>query len=198
LTSGLSRLLIPGVSWTRIDADSRIYTTRGSRLALSLQGAARGVLSNTSFAQADLQAKVIRSFGTGNRLIVRGEAGATYVSDFSRLPVSLRFFAGGDNSVRGYAYRSLGPTDASGAVIGGRYLLVGSVEYDRRIVGNWGAAVFYDAGNAFNSRPASLKRGAGVGLRWRSPVGMVRIDLASALSEPGHPLRLHISIGPDL
>ncbi|MGA7800527.1 MAG: autotransporter assembly complex family protein [Gammaproteobacteria bacterium] len=197
-TSGVSRLLIPGFNWTRISADDRIYTRRGSRLSLDLRGALQGVASDTSFVRADLGAKIIRSFGSDNRIIARAEVGAIQVPDFSVLPVSLRFFAGGDHSVRGYAYNSLGPVDASGTVVGGQYLMVGSVEYDRHIVGKWGAAVFYDAGNAFDIFPTHLHRGAGVGVRWRSPVGMVRVDLAAALSKEGHPLRLHISIGPDL
>lgn len=197
-TSGVSSLLIPGVNWTRIDADNRIYTHRGSRIALDLRGAAKGLASDTSLVRGDLSAKIIRSIGTDNRFIARGEFGAVHVSHLSSLPTSLRFFAGGDTSVRGYAYNDLGPTDASGAVVGGQYLLVGSLEYERHIFGKWGAAVFYDVGNAFNTFTPHLYRGAGVGVRWRSPVGMVRVDLATALSRSGHPLRLHISIGPDL
>ncbi len=197
-TSGVSRLLIPGYNWTRINADDRIYTRHGSRVSLDLRGAVKSLASDTSFVRADLSAKVIRSLGLNNRFIVRGEVGAIHVPDFNVLPVSLRFFAGGTHSVRGYAYNSLGPTDASGAVIGGQYLMTGSVEYDRHIVGKWGAAVFYDAGNAFDTFPTHLHRGAGVGVRWRSPVGMVRVDVAVALSEPSHPVRLDISIGPDL
>ncbi len=197
-TSGVSSLLIPGANWTRIDADNRIYTHRGSRVTLDLRGAMKGLASDTSLVRGDLSAKIIRSIGTENRLIARGEFGAVHVSQLSSLPTSLRFFAGGDTSVRGYAYNDLGPTDASGAVVGGQYLLVGSLEYERTIVGKWGAAVFYDVGNAFDTFTPHLYRGAGVGLRWRSPVGMVRVDVATALSRPGHPLRLHISIGPDL
>src|SRR5690606_9543527 len=119
----------------------------------------------------------------------------TRIDEFSELPASLRFFAGGDQSVRGYRYNSLGPTDASGEVIGGRKLLVGSLEYEHRIRGGWSAAVFYDAGNALEDYGDSLARGAGFGVRWLSPIGQVRIDLASALSEDGNPWRLHLNIG---
>jgi translocation and assembly module TamA len=197
-TSGVSSLLIPGANWTRIAADNRIYTHRGSKVSLDLRGAMKGVASDTSLVRGDLSAKIIRSIGSDNRLIARGEFGAVHVSHLSSLPTSLRFFAGGDTSVRGYAYNDLGPTDASGAVVGGQYLLVGSLEYERHIFGKWGAAVFYDVGNAFNTFTPHLDRGAGIGLRWRSPVGMVRVDVATALSRTGHPLRLHIRIGPDL
>jgi translocation and assembly module TamA len=100
--------------------------------------------------------------------------------------------------VRGYSLDSLGPTDSRGKVSGGRYLLVGSVEYEHRLAGNWSLAAFYDAGNAFEPHQFEVKQGAGLGLRWLSPVGPVRVDVASALNEDGNPLRLHVVIGPDL
>ena len=110
----------------------------------------------------------------------------------------MRYFAGGDQSVRGYAYQALGPRDQFGHVLGGRSLLVGSVELEYRFLKKWGVAVFYDAGNAARNFSFSLKQGTGFGLRWLSPIGMVRADLAFAVSEPGRPLRLHLNIGPDL
>jgi translocation and assembly module TamA len=64
--------------------------------------------------------------------------------------------------------------------------------------GNLGGALFFDAGNAFDGTRLNLERGVGVGFRWRSPIGAVRVDLASAISKPGTPLRLHITVGPDL
>ena len=110
----------------------------------------------------------------------------------------MRFFAGGAQSVRGYAYRSLGPVDESGEVVGGKYLLVGSIEFEHSFPNKWGVAVFYDAGDAIDDLDDKLARGAGFGLRWKSPVGSVRIDMATALDLEGNPWRLHISIGPDL
>jgi len=80
----------------------------------------------------------------------------------------------------------------------GDYLLVGSLEYDHRLIGKWSAALFYDRGNAIDALRDPLESGAGFGLRWQSPVGPVRVDIASALSRPGRPWRLHINIGPDL
>jgi len=73
----------------------------------------------------------------------------------------------------------------------------GSLEYEHRIVGNWGVAVFADTGNAFNSVHDGLETGVGIGLRWQSPIGMVRVDVASAVSEDNG-LRLHFTLGPDL
>ncbi|MFP5506345.1 MAG: autotransporter assembly complex protein TamA, partial [Gammaproteobacteria bacterium] len=125
------------------------------------------------------------------------EGATTWIDGFRELPASLRFFAGGDQSVRGYDFQELGPRDASGQVIGGKHLVFGSLEYEHRVHGNWGVAAFVDTGNAFNSTHEGLETGAGIGLRWRSPIGMVRLDLAAAVSQD-NALRLHFTLGPDL
>ncbi|MEJ2509451.1 MAG: autotransporter assembly complex protein TamA [Gammaproteobacteria bacterium] len=195
---GRSRLLVPSVLWSRVHADNRFYPRHGNSVSLLLRGAADSVLSDTSFAQTRLDAKLIGSAGDNARWIARTSLGYSWVPEFSTLPASMRFFAGGDRSVRGYAYNSLGPTDANGLVIGGKYLMVGSLEYEHTIRGHLSAAVFYDVGNALDDLSGPLERGAGVGLRWRSPVGPIRLDVASALSRDGQPWRIHISIGPDL
>jgi translocation and assembly module TamA len=155
------------------------------------------LLSDTSFAQAGVKAKLIRSVGSSGRWIARAEGGTTWTENFEELPASLRYFAGGDQSVRGYAFEELGPRDASGKVIGGKNLVFGSLEYEQHIVGNWGVAVFADTGNAFNTVSEGLETGVGIGVRWQSPIGMVRVDLASAVSQD-NALRLHFTLGPDL
>ncbi len=194
---GHTSLLMPGASWTRLKTNDPLYTRNGSRVGLDLRGAYEGVLSDTSFVQARVHGKWIRSIGD-DRIIARAEAGTTWVQDFDLLPPSVRFFAGGDQSVRGFAYQALGPKDSAGNVIGGRHLLVGSIEYEHRIKEKWAAAVFYDAGNAINHFGDELEHSVGVGVHWRSPVGWVRVDLAKPLSEPGAGIRLHLTIGPDL
>jgi translocation and assembly module TamA len=193
-----STLLIPGASWSRVWGGDLVITLDGIRLNLDLQGANKEWISDVSFLQAQSGIKFIKRVSDSNRLIVRGRLGGTWTDDFDKLPSSLRFFAGGAQSVRGYAYQSLGPEDADGDVEGGRYLMVGSVELDHRLNGNWGVALFFDAGNAINDLNDDLERGAGFGVRWQSPVGTVRIDLGSAISREGDPWRLHINIGPDL
>lgn len=195
--TGDSTLVLPGISWTRVSADNRIYATRGSRLTAEIRGGAHALGSDASFLQTRLQYKFIRDLGSG-RIIARADVGATRVAEFSELPASVRFFAGGDQSVRGYAYNTLGPRNAAGEVVGGRHLLVGSLEYEQPIAGNWSAAVFYDIGNAVDDFSDPMRKGAGLGLRWKSPVGQIRIDLAEALDEPGRALRFHLAIGPDL
>ena len=129
---------------------------------------------------------------------MRGGLGTTTTPDFEQLPASIRFFAGGSQSVRGYAYESLGPTDEDGDVVGGRHLLTGSIEFEHYFNDRWGVAAFIDAGNAIDDFNDDLEEGVGFGMRWKSPVGPVRVDIANAISSDEKDWRLHISIGPDL
>ena len=198
---GVADLLVPEVGFGRTRADDRIYPSWGRRLDFAARGAVEGFLTDTSFLQLTARGKSIWSFGEV-RLIARVETGWTDTDDFRALPASLRFFAGGDQSVRGYGYQELGRLDEEGNVIGGEALVVGSVELDHLFLdferfGQWGAAVFYDVGGAARDLGESLERGAGAGIRWLSPIGLVRVDAAFALDRPGTPVRLHLSIGPD-
>ncbi len=197
-TSGDSTLLMPGVNWSRTWGKNFIYTVDGMRFDIGLRGASEQLISDTDFAQLQGGIKVINSLGQHNRIITRGRLGSTWTQAFDQLPSSVRFFAGGAQSVRGYAYQSLGPVDVNGKVIGGQYLMTGSIEFEHSFNGKWGVALFYDGGNAIDNLDDKLERGAGFGLRWQSPVGPIRIDLASAVSRDGHPWRIHINIGPDL
>ena len=197
LTDETTALLIPGISYALVRADNRLIAERGHSLQFDLRGAAELLLSDMSFVQTEIKAKLIRSVGANGRWIARAEGGTTWTDTFEQLPATLRYFAGGDQSVRGYDFEELGPRDASGEVIGGKHLIFGSLEYEHRVRGNWGVALFVDTGNAFNSTHQGLETGAGVGLRWRSPIGMVRVDLASAVSRDKS-LRLHFTLGPDL
>ncbi len=199
---GHSKLLMPHASWSYLEADDRINPQNGYKIQFDLRGAMNGLGSNTSFLQGRASLTVIRQLIEQGRLITRGEFGYSFISllngEFHDLPPSIRFFAGGDRSVRGYDYQALGPKNPRGEVIGGKHLLVGSVEYEHRIFKNWSVAAFYDLGNAFNEPSEPLKQGPGLGLRWHSPVGPIRIDIASAINERETPWRLHISVGPDL
>ena len=197
-SSDNSTLLIPLINWQRLWGRNRIHTLRGALFNAELRGAVEGALSDTTFLQIRTNGKMIESLGMRDRVLMRAEADASWTSEFSLLPASQRFFAGGDQSIRGYAYKSLGPIDVDGTVIGGTHMLIGSLEYEH-IFGNiYSMALFYDSGNAFNKGSFTPVSGAGIGMRWRLPFGAMRIDVAYALSEPDHPWRLHINIGPDL
>lgn len=189
-------LLVPELDWEISKADDRLNTRNGYRLGIKLSGAEENIVSDLSFAQVEADAKVVKSLGDKWRFLGRTQLGATAVQDFQHMPSSRRFFAGGDNSVRGYAYKELGPEDSEGNVRGGRYLVTYSAEFDYNVAGNWRAAVFYDAGNAIDSLSTPLKHSAGIGARWQSPIGPIRIDLAKPLDDDG--FKLHFSLGPDL
>jgi translocation and assembly module TamA len=195
---GRSRLLMPGIDWTRIRADNAIRPSRGSRLDLEIRGAADALGSDTSFAQVIARGKWIWSLPRRARLIVRGDVGLTEERSFAELPPSVRFFAGGDNSVRGYDFEALGPEDENGKVVGGSSLVVGSFEFEQPLRGRWALAFFVDSGNAFESSDFEAKTGAGLGGRWQSPLGPIRVDLAHPFDDPTDDWRLHISLGPDL
>lgn len=194
---GRTRLAYPALTAQRVVSDNPMYPTRGFSLRGEFKIGAQALGSDVSFAQFLLDAKLVRSFGSDNRLLFRGQLGRTFTNDFDRLPPSLRFFAGGDRSIRGYGYQEVGPQEDD-VPTGGKNLLVGSAEYERMFNPRWGAAVFVDAGNAFNDINDGAAVGAGVGLRWRSPVGMVRLDVAHGFDDADSSFQLHINIGPDL
>jgi len=196
--SGDSVLLIPGVSWTRIWGSIFVNVLDGVRLNIGVRGASENFVSDTNFLQLRGGIKFITSIDPHNRFLIRGGFGTTETQDFDQLPSSIRFFAGGTKSVRGYGYEELGPTNDNGDVVGGKHLLTGSIEFEHYFDDRWGAAVFLDAGNAIDNINDDLEQGAGFGLRWKSPVGPVRIDIANAISTEEQDWRLHISIGPDL
>ena len=196
-----SRLLLPGMNLERVRSRQEgLQVRKGSRLSLDLRGAHAALFSDLTLFQPQVTAKLILpALSRRGRLMLRGAAAATFIRGFAELPPSLRFFAGGDNSVRGFAYQSLSPRNDQGERIGGRQKLVGSIEYDYRFREKWRVAAFFDSGNAFDEwNDFDLEQGAGVGLRWLSPVGPLRIDLAEALSRPGRNFRLHIVFGPEL
>lgn len=187
-----SALLLPGISWLNITKNDPVYPTQGNRFSLSIQGSTEALFSTTSFIQGEMQDKYIFSPTDDSRVILRTDLGYTAVHDFNTLPLSLRFYAGGSQSVRGYEYQALGLPD------GGRYLVVGSAEYQHQIIGNWNAAIFYDAGNAFDNFNQGLDRGAGIGIVYKTPIGPFELTLGKAYDLPGNPMKLQFSMGPDL
>ena len=129
---------------------------------------------------------------------MRADIGSILSSDFDSVPLNMRFYAGGDQSVRGYDYKSLSPRDSTGQVIGATSLLSSSVEYTFKLTKQWRLATFVDAGNAFDAVSEDLKMGTGVGVRWISPVGPVRLDVAWGVSDDNPSPRIHFFMGPAL
>lgn len=173
-----SKLLLPGLSLSRGELDDPIHATRGWSVFLDVHGGDEELVSDVSFLQGRGVLRGVLPLGTRARLLGRAELGGSVIDEFRALPASQRFFAGGDQSVRGYDYQTLAPRDSTGRVIGGKFLTTYSVEAEYRVWGNWGAAAFFDLGNADDDPSPKLYRGAGVGLRYRAPIGTLQLDLA--------------------
>lgn len=197
-TSNQVLLLVPGGSWLRSVSDSTLRPTTGHRLEFNLAGSYKNPISDVSFAQGSISAVWSHPTPWNGRFIARTEQGATLVDQFDKLPTSYRFFAGGMNSIRGYSYKELGPKDNQGNVIGGKFLTVVSVEYEQSVLENWGVAAFIDGGNAYNLEDITVKTGAGLGVRWYSPIGPVRLDLALPLNESNSSFQIHFAAGARL
>ena len=216
---GNSTVLYPEVGLTKKNGDDPLFVRKGYSFNVIARAGKKDVLSDSDFFQMRADAKYIRSPAPRQRLILRGTVASTWASDFDALPPDLRFFAGGDRSIRGFGYQTVGPVQVVGrtpplspvgVVIGGKNLVVASAEYEYYFSRNWGAAAFVDAGDAFSGTKYDLKVGAGLGLRWRSPVGMVRFDLGYPVKKESKEvaalapnvldrgLQIHLVIGPDL
>ncbi|MBX3727220.1 MAG: outer membrane protein assembly factor [Xanthomonadales bacterium] len=179
-------------------ADDDLFPTHGWSLALEARAGSEALLSDTDFVQLRAEARLIHPLGERQRLHLRGQLGATWVDDFDALPPPLRFYAGGDRTVRGYGFQTLGPEDEQGRVLGGEHLAVASVEFERDVARDWAVATFVDSGNAYTQGRFRTRTGIGAGVRWRSPVGTVRLDIAHGLDGPDRQIALHLVIGPSL
>ncbi|AZC32103.1 Outer membrane component of TAM transport system [Pseudomonas chlororaphis subsp. piscium] len=196
--SGLSNLLMPGVSYSYLRSDNRIDPHNGYRLQFDSKVAKEGLGSDTNLLYGTVLLKGLTTVWDNHRFLGRVQFGGSATNGYKKVPPSLRFFAGGDQSVRGYNYQSLSPENSDGDRIGGRYMVAGSVEYQYSIAEKWRLATFVDQGNSFDKLELpNLKTGVGVGVRWVSPVGPIRLDLAHALDDDGG-IRLHFSMGPEL
>ncbi|WP_053269454.1 autotransporter assembly complex protein TamA [Pseudomonas chlororaphis] len=196
--SGLSTLLMPGISYSYLRSDNRIDPHNGYRLQFDSKVAKEGLGSDTNLLYGTVLLKGLTTVWDNHRFLGRVQFGGSATNGYKKVPPSLRFFAGGDQSVRGYDYQSLSPENSDGDRIGGRYMVAGSVEYQYSIAEKWRLATFVDQGNSFDKLELpNLKTGVGVGVRWISPVGPIRLDLARALDDDGG-IRLHFSMGPEL
>lgn len=194
--------VFPSLRAEYIDADDRLYPRDALGGTVMMRGGVEGVGSDASFAQIHLGARWFKGLGDQNRLLVRGELGHTWTDALVQIPPSLRFYAGGDRSIRGYGWREVGPrvdgtTRGRRYAIGAKNVATASIEFERYFTPTLGAAIFVDSGSAFDNTP-DWRTGVGIGARWKSPVGPVRIDIARGLNEPDSSFQLYIGLGADL
>jgi len=192
-----SRYILPGVRFSDSRFNNLIRPDRGFRYAFDLRGAHQALGSTTRLLQFIGEAGHILPLPWRLSFLASAKAGFTVFTDeFSDLPPSLRFFAGGDQSVRGYAYQSLGPRDAQGNVVGGKHLLIGGVELQRAILENWAVSVFYNAGNAFDTfSDLTLFQAAGAGIHYHTPVGALNLYIARQIRVDDPEFRIHFTVG---
>ena len=207
LNTNTTSLVLPGYSLTYRNKDSELNISNGSYIQMLAQYGKEGFGSDIDFAKAVVEATLIRTFNDVHRISLRGEAGAIKTNSFDEVPTSLRFYAGGDQSVRGFDYREISPTadvidPETGELvtdsIGGKYLLTTSVEYAYRVADNWRVAAFVDAGTATNDTSTTLTYSVGPGVHWLSPIGPVRLYVARGFAPDENTWQLHIMLGPEL
>lgn len=192
--------LLFGYEASKTNANSRLNPTKGFKQTYKVELGTESLLSDANMAILTAGWRFIYSLGANDdhQFVGRGDASYIFTDDFNKVPYNLRFFTGGDQSLRGFDYKSLSPEE-DGYKIGGQALGVGSLEYNYQFKDGWRAAIFSDFGNAYDkdfNNPTEYS--IGVGIRWRSPIGPIRLDVASGISNDNNPIRLHFFIGPQL
>lgn len=192
--------LLLGYEVARTTSDKRVNPGKGFRQTYKVELGSETLLSDADMAIVNAGWRFIYSLGENDnhQFVGRGDVGYIFAQDFTKVPYNLRYFTGGDQTVRGFDYKSLSPEE-NGFKIGGQALAVGSLEYNYQFKEGWRAAVFSDVGNAYDkdfNTPTAYS--VGLGLRWASPIGPIRIDVASGISDDDHPIRIHFFIGSQL
>jgi translocation and assembly module TamA len=192
--------LLFGYEVSRTTSDKRVNPSKGFKQTYKAEIGSETLLSDADMAIVNAGWRFIYSLGENDnhQFVGRGDLGYIFAQDFSKVPYNLRYFAGGDQSIRGFDYKSLA-AEQDGFRIGGQALAVGSLEYNYQFKEGWRAAIFSDVGNAYDqdfSTPTAYS--VGLGVRWASSIGPIRIDVASGISDDSHPIRIHFFIGPQL
>ncbi len=194
-------LVLPGFSYSRTRTRGEPFVTWGQSTNFQVEAGSSRLLSSIDLLKFSGSFKYLREVADRNTLIAAFQYGALYSDDFDRVPTSQRFFTGGDNSIRGFGFRDISPRNPEGNTVGGRFLEVASLEYNYRFRDRWSGALFIDAGRAFNNFDTSYSVGSGFGLRWQSPVGPFRIDIATPINGNDNDtdsVRVHLSLGAEL
>ena len=192
--------LLLGYEVSRTDSNRRVNPSKGFRQIYKVEIGSESLLSDADLAILNAGWRFIYSLGENDdhQFVGRSDLGYIYTEDFNKVPYNLRYFTGGDQSLRGFDYKSLTP-QIEGFKIGGQALAVGSLEYNYQFKEGWRAAVFSDFGNAYDKDFSNdTEYSVGLGVRWASPIGPIRIDVASGISDDNHPIRLHFFIGSQL
>ena len=189
-------LFYPTIGFTRTRLRGGTFATWGDVQKITFDVGNKAVLSETSFMKVQASSAWIRTYADNHRIIARAEIGYLHTKNIEKIPPALRFFAGGDRSVRGYGYKKIAPRDAQNRLVGGSRLLAGSLEYQYQFYPNWWGATFADSGLAANDfTTKALRYGAGIGVRWASPIGAIKFDIATPICDKDNSKNIQFYIG---
>ena len=197
IESGNLTMVIPGISYDKTRLRGGAMPTWGDKQLISIEYSDPALGSDSRLTRFRGRSAWIRSAGENHRGLFRVDGGAVIADRLEDIPPSMRFFVGGDNSLRGYSYESISPRNEIGLREGGKYMVTSTLEYQYRVYGDWWGAVFYDYGSAWNDSPEWVA-GTGVGVRWASPVGPIRVDFAWGLDKEKDKFQLHFVLGPEI
>lgn len=194
-------LVYPTASLNRTRSDKKRFPLWGDSQKLTVNWGSRALGSEVNFYSAKISSAWVRSFYTNHRFYLRAELGYLKSSRFEQIPPALRYFAGGDMSIRGFGYKAVSPTAPDGKLVGGSHLATGTIEYQYQVYPDWWGALFYDTGLAAERYSRQeLHSGAGVGIRWASPIGAIKFDLATPVKSPNNnkEIKFYLGLGAEL
>ncbi|PJG83246.1 autotransporter assembly complex protein TamA [Caviibacterium pharyngocola] len=199
--SDTTLLVYPTASLSRTRLEGGIFPTWGDSQRLTVDLGHNAWMSDVNFFKIQASTAWIRTFADNHRFLTRAELGWLMTKDLDRIPPALRFFAGGDRSVRGYGYKKISPKNSDGKLIGASRLAAGTLEYQYQVYEDWWLATFADVGLAANSFSVNeLRYGAGIGVRWASPVGAIKLDIATPVrdKDDSKNIQFYIGLGSEL
>lgn len=194
-------LLYPSVGLNRTRLRGGLFPTWGDAQSISIDLGNKAWLSDVNFLSIRASTAWIRTFAENHRFYVRAEIGWLNTNNLERIPPALRFFAGGDRSIRGYGYKKISPRNANGELVGGSRLATASLEYQYQVYPKWWLATFVDSGLAADSFASEeLRYGTGLGVRWASPVGAIKFDVATPINDKDNSknIQFYIGLGSEL
>lgn len=195
-------LIYPTASLNRTRTDGKPYPLWGDSQKLTVNWGSKAVGSDVNFYSYKASTSWVRTYFDHHRIYLRAEIGYLKANQFERIPPSLRYFAGGDMSVRGFGYKDISPRDSkSGKRVGGSHLATGALEYQYQVYPNWWGAIFYDTGLASDKFDVKdLHSGTGIGVRWASPIGAIKLDVATPIKSPTAKkgIQIYIGLGAEL
>lgn len=194
-------LLYPTTTISRSRISGGSFPDRADILSLTVDLGRKFWTSDADFYRIRATAGWIKRFAHNHRLLTRGEIGYLHTKEFNKMPPTLRFFAGGDRSVRGYGYKKISPKDGQGQLLGASRLATATLEYQYQAMDDWWLATFFDAGMAANQfKKEELRYGAGTGLRWASPIGAIKFDIATPVrdKDDSKNIQFYIGLGTEL